>query len=494
MITRVRRHVAIAALLVGAPLAAVTAESASAAPACNPPAGGSTAMCLDYSVQTVGTGTDVVTTKSQAVIDATVSFTNTSTGWAADADFRRWIDRLTIGLPGASGIEPLVTGTADLPDRLLVAGSAAGCGNGPDFTGCTAGHGTAQAMVKPLLGQPKVHPATFGIHRIYHDRTDLGSHFLQLRADARFCVEAGLVPTCSNHLLTFTVDRPAVGQPLRFDFVVPTLGNAVLAVGLDSGTLRIDGRSATLADGTPASQTYTWLRNPTRCGTVAARATAFGKGGGTVTASHPLSVTDCSQINLNTTASLLRFGQRAVVSGKILDWGDGSHPAPLTNTQVDFYKCDPAALDPTGSCQLWDSSGTDTDGIFAFEDWPTRNTRYFVRVPAAAGNPGNWATKLVKVAPTVSLATSRTSMPSGGTVRLSGIVAPKHAGKAVSIQRVVAGSWKQIGTATLSTTSRYAKSVTLKGARGTSARLRVVLVAHADHASGVSPARLVRFS
>jgi hypothetical protein len=160
-------------------------------------------------------------------------------------------------------------------------------------------------------------------------------------------------------------------------------------------------------------------------------------------------------------------------------------------TQVQLRACATSATVPCATIKS--SKLTTAGGAFSFTVKPSKNTRYFVRVGAVGGKPSSYVDKRINVAPKITRTASRTTMPSGGTVRLTGAVAPNHAGKVVKIQRRVAGVWTTIARATLNSTSHYAKTLTLRGARGSSAVLRVVLPAHSDHVTGTSPTVSIRF-
>lgn len=497
MTSRVRRCAATAVLLVAAPLGLPTA-TAQAAPveACDTPSPEATSLCVEYDFAVLAAGTETPTTQSQAAVDARVTFRNTSVGYVAQAGQPRWLNRVSATLLSSSTISPTIAGSASLPDKLLVGGSAEGCVAGPDFTfsGCDAGHGVAYVKLSGLLYNG-VFKATFGIDRIYNDRGNLEGPFAALTADISICADTdGGAMSCNQALeesSTFHLDKPPAGQPMKLDFTLPSPAvpfHTVEAIAADSAPLHLLGRSDQLTTG-PAARAFTVIRLPMRCGTVSASGTAFSRGGTSVTVDQPFTITGCSQLALTSAPSRLTFGQGGAINGTLTDFDTQT---AMAGTEVQLRTCAHTATVPCGT--ISQTRTTTSGGAFSFPVKPSRSTRYFVRVGAVDGKPASWVTKLVTVAPKVTRNLSRTSMPSGGTVRITGSVAPSHAGKVVRIQRRVSGAWRTIASATLSSRSAYARSLTLRGARGTTASLRVVLPAHADHATGTSAVVGVRFS
>jgi hypothetical protein len=97
------------------------------------------------------------------------------------------------------------------------------------------------------------------------------------------------------------------------------------------------------------------------------------------------------------------------------------------------------------------------------------------------------ALRPVGVRPVVSANLSRTSFALGGSVTLSGGVAPGHAGHRVYLQRLVNGSWVTVTSRLLSTASTYAFAIK-PSSRGTY-YYRVYKAADTDHLAAVSPTR-----
>ena len=137
------------------------------------------------------------------------------------------------------------------------------------------------------------------------------------------------------------------------------------------------------------------------------------------------------------------------------------------------------------------STTTTSTGTYAFTTKPTVNTRYKVGY-AGSGSAGGAesATVTVGVAPSVSIAASRTSLYYGGTVTFSTTVKPGHAGRSIALQRWNGTAWVTITSRTLSSTSTA--SATVKPpARGT-LRYRWLVGSHTDHLTGVSAVKYVK--
>lgn len=488
MLSRVRRCAATAVLLVAVPLGLPSAPAEAAlVETCNPAPKTASSLCVSYDFEVLAAGTETPTTQSLAPIDVRVSFANTSTNYLTEPNQPRWLNRVSATLLSSDTIRPVVTGTADLPDKLIVGGSAAGCDAGPDFSfsGCDAGHGVAYVKLSGVLYNG-IFKATFGIERIYSDQANLGSHFVALTADVSICADTnGGSMSCNQSLeqsSTITLDQPPAGEPLTFDFTLPPPEvplHTVQAIAADSATLHLLGQSDQLLTG-PAGATHTVVALPEECGTVSGAGTAFAKDGGSVTAEESFTITGCTTLTATAAKRTLLFGTGTTIGGTLVD----DAAAPLPGETIKLRSC------PTGGACSTRSTTTAANGGYGFTVKPSKNTAYQISHTPSFRS----ASTTIKVMPKITLTASRTTMPSGGTVKLTGKVAPAHDGRTVKIQRLVAGEWKTIASATLSSTSTYAKQVTLTGRRGSTAKLRVVLPAHADHAQGKSPSVGIRFS
>ena len=225
-----------------------------------------------------------------------------------------------------------------------------------------------------------------------------------------------------------------------------------------------------------------------RCGVADLSGTAESQGGASVTVPTSLPITNCSQIKGVTAPARLVFGQSGVISGTLVDYDTNE---PMVGAEITLRTCNPAFATPcsfTTQAQL-----TTAGGAFSFTASPTANTNYFVRVPAVDGKPDQWVLRRVDVAPRVTIAASRSTLPSGGSVTLSGAVKPAHDGATVDIQRKLDGIWTTISSAVLSDASTYSLALTLDGSSGTRTKLRVVLPAHGDHVQGTSPKVVLEF-
>jgi hypothetical protein len=143
--------------------------------------------------------------------------------------------------------------------------------------------------------------------------------------------------------------------------------------------------------------------------------------------------------------------------------------------------------------QTWsdvETKPTDAKGDAAFISRPRRNDYY--RAVARTTPEQISAESLVKVAPLVGFRVSDSTPRAGSRVRFSGTVRPRHTGRRVFVQRKVGtGSFVTIRRTTLraatSTSSRYSLRVRVRR----TATYRVRILGHADHAMGISRARVL---
>lgn len=496
MTSRVRRYAATAVLLVAAPLGLPTGTAQGAVgSACSI---AEPSFCVTYEAKVLRSGTTTETTQSLDPADLDLSFTNTSPSYRDEPDQPRWLNGLSATLLSGSDTVPVVTSSSNLPDGLLVGGdpdgSQCGPGVGSTFSGCTAGHGVAIALIdfpaSPFLPSDGVYTATYGVKQIKNVRST--SRFAEFDATLGVCLQHNGNPCYlgeQTQSQTFAIDPPAAGEPMTFDVVMP--GEIPVATPIGTVTIKkftvhtldlvLKGRSNELADGTVLAYRRDVVRLPRTCGPASAGATLTSRAGAAVTVEQALSITGCTTLTATAAVSNLLYGAGTSLSGTLVETGSG---IPVEGRVLSLRSC------PVGGTCSSRTATTNASGSYTFAVKPSRNTTYTVSEAISHRT----AAKAIKVRPTVTRSVSRTSMPSGGTVRINGSVAPSHAGKAVRIQRRVAGVWRTIASATLSTRSAYATSLTLRGARGTTASLRVVLPAHADHATGTSPVAGIRFS
>jgi len=444
------------------------------------------ALCLDYSYAVFEAGTTKETTVSRKAVDLKVGFQNTSSNYINESGRPRWLDKLTAKFPAS-----LITkGTAQLPDELLVAGvpDGASCGPGTDFSfaGCGAGHGVGY-VYNVLGGLLCSSPCklTFGIQRLVNDRDGLGSNLAKFRGVLDACIDTNGGAMSCDQQQTITqnvlIPQPTNGT-LALSLTIPP-SDSYDDLTIDQATIKLNGTSTRLADGsTVAKQTYAQL--PGTCGQVSVSGAVTSNDGTTVSATIPFTVTGCTALTAVAATSSLVYGASSTIAGTLKDT---VHNAALSGASIVLRTC------PVGGSCTTRTTMTNGSGGYSFGVKPARNTSYTISYPGTANLASASQTRTVKVAPKVTVTASRTTMPSGGTLKLTGTVAPSHAGKTVLIQRKVSGVWKTIVKATLNSSSAYAKSFTLSGAKGSRAALRVVLPAHTDHLAGVSKTVFITF-
>jgi hypothetical protein len=276
-----RRWATLKAAIAGAALATgllALATDSHAARACNPPSGGATAFCVKASLAPS-------TTRAGAPVGVTVAIDNTSQNLANEK--AKWLETAVVRLFG--GASRLITPSAELPNRLLIAGEPRGgdsCTSANGFAGCRAGRGTLVATVN---GSPRT--GTFGVHSISNVRNAGAGNRALYRADAEGCLQ-GL--PCQR--MPFDIPIPEGTSQLRIDTRQQVnLGFVTVDASLDSFRAHIRGRSRKLLDGSSAGRTYAIARLPARCGPRRGRARFISGDGRAVTISRTIHVTGCSR-------------------------------------------------------------------------------------------------------------------------------------------------------------------------------------------------------
>ena len=140
----------------------------------------------------------------------------------------------------------------------------------------------------------------------------------------------------------------------------------------------------------------------------------------------------------------------------------------------------------------WRSVGTAVStatGGFAYAVTPAGTTSYRVVWRPIAGAAIGSVTRTVTMGSTTSIALSATSVRSGGTVRISGGVSPKHASRSVTIQyRIGTAAWRTVAVRTLDANSRYVLSWRPRSA----CYVRTVFGGDASHTGSKSRALALR--
>ncbi|MEU3452433.1 S8 family serine peptidase [Micromonospora sp. NPDC006766] len=231
-------------------------------------------------------------------------------------------------------------------------------------------------------------------------------------------------------------------------------------IGVYAGT----GSSAT-ATGLVAGTTYTfqaWVRD--RSGKYSSGSPVQLLGSG-------------ATISSNVTA--LTHGGTVTVTGKLTRKDTG---AGLTGQSVQLY----GKYKGSSSYTLIATVTSGAGGALSYPHKPAKGVSYEWRYAGSTTYLGSTSSlRTVTVATLVAGKLSKTSFRLGGTVTLSGSVSPKHAGQTVYLQRLVNGSWKNITSKKLTSSSTYSFSIkpTSKG----TFTYRVYKPADTDHAAGYSP-------
>jgi len=495
-----------AVVLLVAGLLGLPAQSASAAPveACAPTPKTATSLCLSYDFTATKAGTTTPTKNTQEPVDVRLAFENTSTDFKTTQG--RWLTSVSANLLGSADSNGVIAPSASLPDGLLLAGSSAACGTDQgNFAACIAGSGTGYAVVPDNPLGCAVCDLTFGIQRIENERDSLGIQVSRLKITLNVCVNKQTILSLprwdctSGKGLTQVVSLGQVGQPLPFTLKAPTVASTSRTT-IGSASVFLQGRSNQLATGGTTPTMFETAKLPMKCGPSSASGSARAVSGATAVVPRSMEIVQCAQLTVGQPGSRrVVFGLTTTISGK-LEFYDrdpsGNIAGPIQGAPIVLRACPATAV--LKCANETDVVLTNFAGIFTFTVAPRKNTRYFVEYEGFEDDPivllGSYYSRNVNVAPKITRTPDRTRIRSGQRVRLTGKVYPNHAGQLVSIQRLTGGVWKRVARTTLTNRSTYSRSLILKGARGSTARLRVILPAHSDHLLGSSPSVRIRFS
>ncbi|MEV0153010.1 S8 family serine peptidase [Micromonospora sp. NPDC050686] len=190
--------------------------------------------------------------------------------------------------------------------------------------------------------------------------------------------------------------------------------------------------------------------------------------------------------SITSSVTSLSYGKTVQVSGKVLRKDNG---AAVAFVPVELM----ARRKGTSTFTRVATVTSNSVGYVAYTHKPSWSVEYMWTYRGSGGFIGvSSAVRSVSVAPVVYANLSKTSFPLGGTVTLSGSVAPGHAGQAVYLQRLVSGVWKTQTSKALSSTSAYSFSIK-PTARGTYS-YRVYKPGDSDHATAYSPSRSFKVS
>jgi hypothetical protein len=180
-------------------------------------------------------------------------------------------------------------------------------------------------------------------------------------------------------------------------------------------------------------------------------------------------------------------GPSSIVAGRqaTLRFAASSNGTGIAGARV-LVSRRPAGRAAFGPARVMTASAS---GVVQWTVAPTRTTVYRVELEADAGVQ---ATRTLIVHQRVTLAASRYRLHRGGAVRLTGRVAPAHAGGRVELQLLTARGWRTVARPRLGARSAFAKTVV--AAIPGRYVLRVVAPATATAAVGISPTVTVRVS
>ncbi|HWU21186.1 MAG TPA: hypothetical protein VN088_06660 [Nocardioides sp.] len=441
-------------------------------PACSTDA----TFCLSYAATPS-------TSLTQQPVDLTAYLANTSPNH--DTDSSTWATSVTVAPLAISTSGPLITPSAELPDGLLIAGTATDCGTG---SGCTAGYGTGYARGGSCLSIVGTCNFAFGIQRITNVQNT--THHNEFTVVFSGCItNNGLCGiTTFNDLSQNVTFDGATGAPTHFSFVLDPAQLGVTSASLDTLHLALLGSSDQTVSG-PADKAYDWFRLPARCGSASGSATATDAAGKSATATATFAVTGCLDVTGTASATLVRYGAHATLAGG-LTRSDDTSPA-VAGAALLLRTC------PVGRTCTTSAKTAGATGDWSFLVAPQRTTTYSVLYAGPAGDT-DWVpvgrSFTIRVMPLVTRRASATRIHHGGRVTVTGTVTPNDAGAKAALQRYVAGTWKTLATTTVTSRSTYALTSTLAGKAGSTARLRVRVAGNTRFATAVSTTLPIRLT
>ena len=314
-------------------------------------------FCLSYGAAVMTPGSPAAETRPAAPVDLSIGVTNTSSAHTGDKP--RWFASVSADLLSSATAAPLLTPSTAMPDGLMIAGTAAGCPAGMDysFSSCTAGFGAALADVSGTGGLfDGVHTATFGIQRVVnvHSTPLLVDYDVQFTA----CVSTLFGPCVSpyNGDLHLQVPQPSGAATTRTvtlavsgaaSFSYPPGGTAIVDYSLDSLTVNLQGTSNMLGNGSAADHAYDVLRLPASCGSVSASGAATDRAGASATVPVSVTIAGCPTVSAvkatvsgERTASLTATASSPIgrsISSYVWEFGDGSTVTTTTPTVQHTY-------------------------------------------------------------------------------------------------------------------------------------------------------------
>jgi len=172
----------------------------------------------------------------------------------------------------------------------------------------------------------------------------------------------------------------------------------------------------------------------------------------------PVQQAENSQFTINASAPLIADGTSETISGTL--YQTGSTTAGQPNVPVTLY-----GRQWGHSFKVLATGSTDANGNYTFTQTPLHNSVYMVKT--STGTVVATAELFIGVQDTVTINTSATTSTVGGSVTVSGTVAPDHVGHVVNLQRQTPnGNWVNVASGAVTTGSTYSFSYTF-GQAGT---------------------------
>lgn len=174
----------------------------------------------------------------------------------------------------------------------------------------------------------------------------------------------------------------------------------------------------------------------------------------------PVQQAENPQFTINASAPLIPDGTSETISGTLFQSGSTTVGEP--NVNVTLYGKEAGS----GKFKVIATSTTGSDGDYSFTQTPLHNTVYMVQTSMVSPTVQT-ANLFIGVEDVVTISASASSSTVGGSVTISGTIAPDHAGHVINLQRQTpSGTWVNVDSGSVTNGSTYSFTYTF-GQAGT---------------------------
>jgi hypothetical protein len=312
-----------------------------------------TAFCISYAQEANNLGASTPNREAATPFDLTVALNNTTVNRRANQP--QWLSAIDVDILGTANGGLSVTPSKNLPDGLLVAGTAGGCGGSGDFSSCTAGAGTALIKVTGSGGADGVYDATFGVQRIRNvNPPTVPGAVSQFNVDLTICVATplGACSVAQNTTAVVAISAAGAGSgrltlPATTSFAFSVGGsNGTADASLDTIRVSLPGVVNIKATNGDVTQ-YVVLYLPSTCGTASGTGRATARNGAQAVVPVGFTLVSCPTVTALTATGTAPFVAKLSAAGAaaagrtigywIWTFGDGKSATTTTPTVSHTY-------------------------------------------------------------------------------------------------------------------------------------------------------------